>query len=85
MTIKSYTTIARVVQAIQYTGESSNIAEISELSTIYNADGSVQANLFGDGTLRLNIGEWLIKKDENEFDILTDEDFALTYRQSKPR
>ena len=69
--IKNYTTIQRVVEATQYEDTEESFADLLELGG---------ENLL-DGTIRIEEGEWLIKLSEDEFNVMTDEEFQLTYRQ----
>ncbi len=68
--IRNYTTIQRVVEASFYTGTPDSFNGIVELTGIALASGSI----------RIAAGEWMVKLEENEFNVMSDEEFRLTYR-----
>ena len=71
MAIKNYTTIARVVESTQYTGTQDSFEDLIELAGVYLLDGTIQ----------IEEEEWLVKLQKDEFIVMTDEEFQLTYRQ----
>ena len=71
MAIQNYTTIERVVESTQYTGSESSFEDLIELAGVYLLDGTIQ----------IEEEEWLIKLEDDEFIVMSDEEFQLTYRQ----
>jgi len=84
-TAKTYKTIERYVTAIQYTGTEENIQALLAFT----------GDFYTSGLLNTNVGDWIVRKDDGisdytqleedeglEFEVLTNEEFQLNYRQS---
>ena len=65
---KIYRTIPSTVEALQVTAD--NVIDVANFAGEY----------FMSGMLRASETDWIVKR-EDEFIVLTDEDFNLTYRE----
>jgi len=69
--ITNYTTIERVVEAVQYDGTQTSFEDMILLAGEHLLDGTIQ----------IEQDEWLIKLADEEFNVMADEEFQLKYRQ----
>lgn len=72
MAIRNYTTIARVIESVQYDGSQESFDDLIELV----------GTALTDGRVVVDVDEWVIKLADEEFNVMTDEEFQLTYRPS---
>lgn len=70
MAITTYQTIPETVEAIQITGDVTNLQEIAEFT----------GESFTLGLVQGNIDDWVIKKPSGEISVMTDVQFQLNYQ-----